>query len=63
LFTTISSEERLILFAWGGVYERGAGRTRDKMVIEVEKSHHVLVVDYDKQEKTCDFIKRVGNLQ
>jgi len=37
----------------------------DKTLVEVEKSYHVLTLDYDKElvkEKTYDFIKRVGNL-
>lgn len=39
--------------------------SRDKTVIEVDRSYHVLTVDYDKElvrEKTYEFIRRVGNL-
>jgi carboxylesterase len=38
----------------------------DKTVVEVEKSYHVITVDYDKdivKEKTYEFIRRVANLQ
>jgi carboxylesterase len=37
----------------------------DKTVVEVERSYHVITVDYDKEivkEKTYEFIKRVGKL-
>jgi carboxylesterase len=37
----------------------------DKAVIEVDRSYHVITVDYDKElvkEKTYEFIRRVGNL-
>ena len=40
--------------------------SEDKTVVEVEKSYHVITVDYDKdtvKEKTYDFIRRVANLQ
>jgi carboxylesterase len=40
--------------------------SRDKAVIEVEKSYHILPVDYDKhfvKEKTYEFIRRVANLR
>ena len=40
--------------------------SRDKSVIEVEKSYHVITVDYDKElvkEKTYEFIQRVGNIE
>ncbi|RJP65877.1 MAG: alpha/beta fold hydrolase [Candidatus Abyssobacteria bacterium SURF_17] len=39
--------------------------SRDKTLVEVEKSYHVVTVDYDKElvkEKTYEFIRRVGNL-
>jgi len=39
--------------------------SRDKTVIEVDRSYHVLTVDYDRElvrEKTYEFIQRVGNL-
>jgi carboxylesterase len=39
--------------------------SHDKTVIEVEKSYHVITVDYDKEllmEKTYEFIRRAGNL-
>jgi carboxylesterase len=40
--------------------------SEDKTVVEVEKSYHVITVDYDKEtvkEKTYDFVSRVANLQ
>jgi len=40
--------------------------SEDKTVVEVEKSYHVITVDYDKElvkEKTYEFISRVGQLQ
>jgi carboxylesterase len=40
--------------------------TRDKTVIEVERSYHVVTVDYDKElvkEKTFEFVRRLGNLE
>ncbi len=40
--------------------------SEDKTVVEVEKSYHVITVDYDKdtvKEKTYDFVRRVANLQ
>jgi carboxylesterase len=40
--------------------------SRDKTLIEVEKSYHVVTVDYDKElvkEKTYEFVRRVGNLE
>jgi len=40
--------------------------SRDKTVIEVDRSYHVITVDYDKElvrEKTYEFIRRVGNLE
>ncbi|GAB4337718.1 MAG: alpha/beta fold hydrolase [Candidatus Abyssubacteria bacterium] len=39
--------------------------SRDKTVIEVEKSYHVITVDYDRdlvRERTFEFIRRVGNV-
>lgn len=38
----------------------------DKTVVEVERSYHVITVDYDRdivKEKTYDFIRRVANIQ
>ncbi len=35
----------------------------DKAMLEVDKSYHILPVDYDKQfikEKTCEFIRRIA---
>jgi carboxylesterase len=40
--------------------------SEDKTVVEVEKSYHVITVDYDKdtvKEKTYEFVRRVANLQ
>ncbi|UCD57735.1 MAG: alpha/beta fold hydrolase [Candidatus Hydrogenedentota bacterium] len=39
--------------------------SRDKTVIEVDRSYHVVTVDYDKEivkERTYEFMRRVGNL-
>lgn len=39
--------------------------SKDKTLVEVDKSYHVITVDYDKEivkEKTHEFIKRVENL-
>jgi carboxylesterase len=39
--------------------------SKDKTLVEVDKSYHVITVDYDKElvmENTYEFIKRVGNL-
>jgi esterase/lipase len=38
--------------------------SKDKTLIEVDRSYHVVTVDYDKEvvkEKTFEFIRRVGN--
>lgn len=40
--------------------------SEDKTVVEVEKSYHVITVDYDKdtvKEKTYEFIRRIADLQ
>ncbi len=40
--------------------------SEDKTLLEVDRSYHVITVDYDKElvkEKTCQFIQRVGNLE
>lgn len=40
--------------------------SRDKSLVEVDSSYHVITVDYDKElvkEKTYEFIQRVGNLE
>jgi len=38
--------------------------SEDKTIIDLENSYHIIPSDYDKElvnEKTCEFIKRVGN--
>lgn len=40
--------------------------SKDKTLIEVDRSYHVVTVDYDKEvvkEKTYEFIRRVGNIE